>query len=212
MAIALRWPESAPERLANLCSRSLGTRSSPSRYPSSSDSRRNYRPRNSRNEPPCRPRRSPVEFRLPKGHKPMMGANGNLNFQQQAGFNARQAFGMPDAQRFEQAIQDCRRHVEQIGAHAIRQDTVLVFVMRQLDRKRRLQALATQLIAGEPDALKRLQQNLGLIFSLGPRPFDWSDGWLCFSIQQTNRELAGVTADLANSFRIDCFAARSLCL
>ena len=69
--------------------------------------------------------------------------------------------------------------------------------MRQLDRKRRLQALATQLIAGEPDALQRLQKNLGLIFSLGPRPFDWSDGWLCFSIQQTNRELASVTADLA---------------
>ncbi len=74
---------------------------------------------------------------------------------------------MLDAQGLEQAIQGCRRHLEQVGAHVVCQVAVLVFVMRQPDRDRRLQSFAAQLITGEPDAFQGLQQHLGLIFPFG---------------------------------------------
>jgi len=55
--------------------------------------------------------------------------------------------------------------------------------MRQPEWNRRFQALAAQLIAGEPDVLQRFQQCLGLIFPFGAGPLGWRGTWLCFAIQ-----------------------------
>ena len=100
------------------------------------------------------------------------GARGDLMTQERAGFGGAETLArMPDADGLEQPIHLGGTEGQELRPHGRRQCAGEWFIMFQPVGQRRLEELAAQRIAQEPESLERRQQHGGLVAGFWPGPF-----------------------------------------
>ena len=125
---------------------------------------------------------------------PIVGANRDLLFEVPTAASATQTFGwVASPGLLEQPVDGGRTDPEQLGANRLAQLPLFLFIKRQPQGQGGLQALGTHLLGFEPKKLQWLQ-HLGIVAPTGTRSFV---SLARLSVQQPNRILAAVTADLA---------------
>jgi len=123
---------------------------------------------------------------------PIVCANGDLNLEEPTWPSATETFAWVACSRFfEQPINRGRADPQQLLSHRVSQRSVFVFIERQPQRQRRLQALGTHLLGFEPKEFERLK-NLAVVAPARTWPFAPLAG---FTAQQPDRILARVAAD-----------------
>src|SRR5512143_2811711 len=124
----------------------------------------------------------------------IVGANRDLIFELPTAAGAAQTSGrVAGARRLEQPIDGGRTDPQQLGAHRLAQRALPLFIKRQPYRQRGLQTLGTPLLGLAPDKLQRLQ-HLSIVTPAWPWPLASLPR---LSVQQPNRILTAITADLA---------------